>query len=196
LGVEEKFVWLAVGRLAEAKDYPNLLRAFTAVPERGAALLIAGRGPLRASIEALASSLGLDDRVRFLGLRHDVPQLMNAADAYVMSSALEGMPLVLQEASATGLPVVATDVGGNGEVVVNDVSGFITPAKDPAALAQNMARVMSMSEENRRRMGLAGQRYVSSRFGIEHVLDLWEGIYEELMPQGPQVAVGWAQRPA
>jgi len=180
LGLGGKFVWLAAGRFTEAKDYPNLLRAFAAVARADATLLIAGRGPLKDEVQALSGSLGLDDRLQFLGLRHDVPDLMNAADAYVMSSAWEGMPLVLQEASATGLPIVATDVGGNREVVVNDVSGLLVPAKDPAALAEAMDRVMAMSGQRRREMGLAGREYVSSQFEIEHVLDLWEGIYEEL----------------
>ncbi len=107
---------------------------------------------------------------------------MNAADAYVMSSAWEGMPLVLQEASATALPIVATDVGGNREVVLNEVSGLLVPAKDPAALGEAMQRVMCMSDEHRRGMGAAGREHVASQFGIEHVLDVWESIYEELTP--------------
>jgi glycosyltransferase involved in cell wall biosynthesis len=182
LGIGGKFLWLAAGRFTEAKDYPTLVRAFTALADRDTTLLIAGRGPLKDEMQALANSLGLDDRVQCIGLRHDMPDLMNAADAYVMSSAWEGMPLVLQEASATGLPIVATDVGGNREVVVHDVSGLLVPANDPASLAQAMSRVMAMSDGHRRGMGLAGREFVSSQFGMEHVLDLWEGIYQELTP--------------
>ncbi len=137
LGLEDNFVWLAVGRFDPQKDYHNMLQAFAHVVEKGVktVLLIAGDGPLRPAMERLAVELGLGDRVRFLGVRQDVPKLMNAADAYVMSSAWEGMPMVLLEASATGLPIVATDVGGNSEIVLHGKTGFLIPPKDPEALA-------------------------------------------------------------
>jgi glycosyltransferase involved in cell wall biosynthesis len=106
LGLEGNFVWLAVGRFDIPKDYPNLLKAFTQVTrEKGEVrLLIAGDGPLRPAMEELVQELGFREQVRFLGIRQDVPDLMNAADAYVMSSLWEGMPVVLLEASAMRLP--------------------------------------------------------------------------------------------
>ena len=80
--------------------------------------------------------------VRFLGFRSDAPELMNTADAYAMSSALEGMPMVLLEAGACGLPIVATDVGENREVVLDGETGFLVSPKDPDVLAQAMLRLM------------------------------------------------------
>ena len=137
LGLQDKFVWLAVGRLDEAKDYPTMLQAFSKVVKGfpKALLLIAGAGPLEGNVKHLAVKLGLEKRVRFLGLRRDTSVLMNAADAFILSSAWEGMPLALLEASATGLPVVATAVGGVPEIVIDEKSGFLTPPEDPAALA-------------------------------------------------------------
>jgi glycosyltransferase involved in cell wall biosynthesis len=185
LGVEDRFVWLAVGRLTEAKDYPNLLRAFAALSHEGAhrppVLLLAGRGNLDDETRGAAAALGLGDHVRFLGLRGDVPALMSAADGYVMSSAWEGMPLVLQEASAAELPVVATDVGGTGEVVADGRSGLLVPPKDPAALAAAMRRLMAMTADERAAMGRAGRAHVESQFALERVLDTWEAIYAELL---------------
>ena len=183
LGLQDKFVWLAVGRLDEAKDYPTMLQAFSKVVKGfpAALLLVAGAGPLEGEVKHLAVKLGLEKRVRFLGLRRDTSVLMNAADAFILSSAWEGMPLALLEASATGLPVVATAVGGVPEIVVDEKSGFLTPPEDPAALAHAARRIMAMPEEERRRMGEAGRVHVEAHHSLEHVVSLWEGLYKELL---------------
>ena len=177
------FVWLAVGRLDPQKDYPTMLRAFANVvgihPQ--ARLLIAGDGPLRPSMEKLARKLGLIGQISFLGIRRDVPELMNAADAYVMSSAWEGMPNVLLEASATGLPIVATNVGGNSEIVLDGKTGFLVPPKDPEALAQAMLRLMELPEEERRKMGQAGREHISANFNLGRVVGMWESLYRDLL---------------
>ncbi len=183
LGLGENFVWLAVGRFDHAKDYATMLRAFCQVAKkhRKTHLLIAGDGPLRASMTVLAQELGLAERVSFLGIRQDVPELMNAADAYVMSSAWEGMPNVLLEAHATGLPVVATDVGGNREVVLHEKTGVLAPPKNPEALAQAMLRLMALPQEDRRRMGEAARQHIEANFSLDRVVDQWEVLYKELL---------------
>ena len=81
--------------------------------------------------------------MRFLGLRDDIAAIMRAADAFALSSNLEGLPLVLLQAAAAGLPIVATDVGGNTEVVVNGTNGYISPPGDPAAFARNRKSILS-----------------------------------------------------
>jgi len=183
LGSGAAIVWLAVGRFDTQKDYPNMLRAFSHViqvhPET--LLIIVGDGPMRPAMEEFAEDLGLKDRTRFLGVRRCISELMNAADAYVMSSAWEGMANVLLEASATGLPIVATDVGGSREVVRDLETGFLVPPNDPEALAGAMLRLMDLSKEERRQMGEAGRRYIEAKYSMDHVVEMWEGLYRELL---------------
>lgn len=176
---DDEFVWLAVGRFEVAKDYPNLLRAFSEVRSREprAVLVIVGQGSLQAEAEALAVELALGKAVRFLGARDDVPAVMSAADGYVMSSAWEGMPMVLLEAAAAGLPIVATAVGGNGEVVRDGESGFLVPPRNSATLAQGMLRLMDLAEERRRAMGERGREHVRANYGLQRVAERWERVY-------------------
>lgn len=183
LGLNENFVWLAVGRFEEAKDYPNLLQAFKSVTDErnDAALLIAGQGTLFEDIKSMAHSLGLTEKVRFLGVRRDVPELMSTADAYVMSSTWEGLPMVLLEAAACELPVVSTDAGGNSEIVLDGVSGYIVPPRDPQALAAAMLKMMSFPEEERRAMGQAGRAHIEANYSLDHVVDQWEKLYRDLL---------------
>lgn len=183
LGLKNFFVWLAVGRFDPQKDYHNLVRAFAQVvmEKPNTVLLIAGDGPLRPSVEELVRELRLEGSVRFLGIRRDMPRLMNAADAYAMSSAWEGMANVLLEASASGLPIVATDVGGNGEIVIDGETGFLVPPKDPGKLAQAMLHLMSLPQEERKHMGERARQYVEENFSLERVVDRWECLYRELL---------------
>jgi glycosyltransferase involved in cell wall biosynthesis len=184
LGVDG-FVWLAVGRFDPQKDYPNMLQAFARVVHKhsNAILLIVGDGPLRETMENMARELGAEKYVKFLGIRRDIPQLMNAADAYVMSSSWEGMPNVLLEASATGLPIVATDVGGNREVVLDGITGFLVPPRNPEALAEAVLRMMDLPEEKRREMGKAARKHVEDNFSLDRIVDMWEALYKELLEQ-------------
>lgn len=183
----DAFVWLAVGRLEEAKDYPTLFRAFSRVLGEypRARLLVAGQGSLEVELRRLVESLGLQATVRFLGLRRDVPALMNAADAFVMSSAWEGMPMVLLEAHAAGLPIVATNVGSIPDVVVSERTGFLVPPRDPAALAEAMRRLMGLPLKDRLKMGLEGREWVVSRYSLDVILDQWEAIYRSLLGGEP-----------
>lgn len=184
LDLEGRFVWLAVGRLERPKGYPVLLRALASLGDGGRVLLVCGQGTLRQALEDQADGLGLADRVRFLGLRSDVPALMSAADGFALSSEVEGLPLVLLQAGAAGLPVVATNVGGNAEVVSDGQSGLIVPPDDPAAFARAMARVEAMPARDRAAMGAAGLARIVDRFDFEHVADEWEGLYLDLLRRG------------
>ncbi|WP_243031838.1 glycosyltransferase [Thermus altitudinis] len=186
LGIErDAFVWLAVGRLEEQKDYPILFQSFSqVVPEYPRVqLLVVGQGSLEKELRQLVESLGLQTSVRFLGLRKDVPDLMNAADAFVMSSAWEGMPMVLLEAHATGLPIVATNVGGIPDVVVQERTGFLVPPKDPTALAEAMKRLMGLPLEDRLKMGSEGRAWVVSHYSLDAILNLWEALYTSILAQ-------------
>jgi glycosyltransferase involved in cell wall biosynthesis len=183
LGIEHEFVWLAVGRFVLAKDYPNMLHAFAGIHEQypEAVLLLVGRGALQGETEALVQSLGLSRVVRFLGVRQDVPEIMSAADGYVMSSEFEGMPIVLLEAASAGLPIVATSVGGNAEVVRNGESGILVPARDHEGLAGAMLRIIKMSDAERRAMGERGHQHIRTHYGLGRVVERWDALYRELL---------------
>jgi glycosyltransferase involved in cell wall biosynthesis len=183
LGIGDEFLWLAVGRFEPAKDYPTMLSAFAElVAHRPRTVLaLAGRGVLQEAMERKAESIGLKGLVRFLGLRRDVPELMGAADAYVMSSAWEGLPMVLLEAASTGLPIVATDVGGNKEVVVDGETGRLVPPRDATALGLAMRRAMDMPRAELQAMGARGRAHVSEQYGLSRIVDMWETTYRELL---------------
>lgn len=123
-----------VGRLVPAKAQHVLVAAFVRSRDKRAKLLIAGGGPLADTLAAQIHVLQLDGRVRLLGPRHDVPALLDAADAFALSSHIEGSPLVLAEALASGCPVVSTDAPGVREIV--DGLGIIVPRGDAEALAR------------------------------------------------------------
>lgn len=184
LGLDDRFVWLAVGRLEDVKDYPTLLRAAASIKDEYPALtvLIVSDGTRRDSLEQLRSDVGLTkEQVRFLGGRDDVPSLMSAADAYVMSSLWEGLPMVLLEAAAAELPIVATRVGGNEEVVQHGRNGYLLEPSQPDALAAFMVAMMRLPEEERRRFGRNGREHVLEEFHIERVVDTWLEIYDECL---------------
>jgi glycosyltransferase involved in cell wall biosynthesis len=183
LSLGPEFVWLAVGRFEVAKDYPTMLRAFVAVHERypEAVLLLVGKGSLQGETEALVRELSLVAAVRFLGVRNDVPALVSAGDAYVMSSAWEGMPMVLLEAAAGGLPIVATRVGGNQEVVLDGDNGLLAPPRDYRALASAMVRLMELTDAERRAMGERGREHVRAHYGLTRVVERWEAVYQDVL---------------
>lgn len=187
LGIQDEFLWLAVGRLAPVKDYPTLLRAFAKTQER-ARLVILGEGPLLNALAWLVTELGLDGKVTLAGFDNDVRRWMQAADGFALSSRYEGLPMVLLEAGACGLPVVATDVAGTREVIVNGETGWLACADGPDALAAVMKRVMRMPEIERLAMGARARQSIVSRFSLSAVLDQWERLYKELLERNAKSA--------
>jgi len=175
-----EFIWLASGRISPAKDYPNLLRAFARVRANrpDARLWIAGdiAGPLFPDLEGLTTKLNLNGSVRWLGLRRDMPAILDAADAFVSASAWEGMPLAVGEAMAMEKPVVATDVGGVRQLVGD--AGIVVPAHDPDALAEAMLNMMGQGREERRALGRAARRRIEDQFSIDAAADRWEALYQ------------------
>ena len=98
-----------------------------------------------------------------------------------MSSVFEGSPMALLEAGATGLPIVATAVGGNPEIVLDGQTGFLSAPKNPQALAGQMRRMMNLPGQQRRVMGLAGKAHVEAKHGLKNVVDRWEDLYREIV---------------
>lgn len=168
---------LFVGRLRIRKGVEVLLAALDLLRRQGAAptLAIAGDGEHRAALEAAAARRGLDgSAVRFLG-RADaarVRALLAAARVLVVPSTYEGMPLVVLEAMAAGLPVVASRVSGIPEVVVDGETGWLVPPEDPEALAVALAELLADPAEGRRR-GAAGRQRVGKRFRPEQAAERW-----------------------
>ncbi|MFT3668890.1 MAG: glycosyltransferase [Pseudoxanthomonas sp.] len=168
-----------VGRLQPVKDHALLLRAFAKVrmqvPE--AVLAIVGDGPLRSALEAQAEQAGLSDAVRFLGDRHDVPRLLTGMDVFALSSASEGYSIALLEACAAGLPIVATDVGGNREIVRDGINGRLVPAADVAALATALIALLRGGDEAGR-MGRAGQAWAQAEASFRTMAERYHGLYD------------------
>lgn len=183
LSIDDDFVWLLPARFQPVKDHCTMLRAFRSVVSQHPAslLLLAGSGPLEREMTELARALGIASRVRFLGARSDMPSLMKAADACVLSSIYEGMPLVLLEAAASALPCVATDVGGSGDVVLDGQTGYLAPAASPTALADAMLRLATAPAAKRVAMGTHARDHVVENFRFDAVVDRWEQLYRELL---------------
>jgi glycosyltransferase involved in cell wall biosynthesis len=166
------FAFFYVGRLNPVKDLGTLLQAFAALPPDLAArsrLYLVGDGPERAALEARAAALGLSGRAIFLGARNDVSEVLMAADAFVMSSKSEGLPMVLLEAMAAGVPCVATAVGGIPDLFGED-RGLSVPAQDAPALAGAMASLASSPELRERLVSNATQN-LRRHYALDAIVD-------------------------
>jgi glycosyltransferase involved in cell wall biosynthesis len=130
-------------------------------------------------LRKMSAIRGLGDSVRWLGLRRDLPALLDAADGFVLASAWEGMPLALGEAMAMEKPVVATDIGGTRELVGD--AGAIVPSRAPDALAAAMLDMMQRTPEYRHTLGLAERRRICLKFNMETKADEWEALYRTVL---------------
>lgn len=182
----DSFLWLAVGNVRDAKDYPSLIGAVRHCVDAGDSihLCIAGAETLDESMRQLVVNAGLKDHVTLLGKRKDVAALLCIADAFVLSSAWEGMPNALMEAMACGKPVVATNVGGVSELVEEGLSGFVVPLRDPRMLASAMRKLMQLAPAQRRHMGQAGRQIIQDRFSVELLVDRWEALSWNVLNPG------------
>lgn len=175
-----------VGRLDPVKDQAGLLAAFKllrdSLPELGERLRLAivGEGPERPTLEARITELGLRERACLFGNRADVAAILAELDIFALSSIAEGMPGVVLEAMAAGLPVVATDVGGVSEVVSRDTTGLLVPAGNPAAMSQALSDYV-LDESLRVQHGSAGRRAAETRFSLDHMLSSYTTLYDELL---------------
>jgi len=171
-----------VGRLEPQKDHATFLDAAARVAATHADVdfLVVGEGRLHDELVRRAGALGLDGRVRFTGVRHDVPALLAAADALALTSRWEGLPNVVIEAMATGAVPVATNVGGVRDLVTPDETGFIVPAGDPAAIAAALGAVLD-DPDRAARMAIAGRRRVEADFTIPAMVRRTSAVYDALL---------------
>lgn len=169
---------VTVGRLDPVKDQATLLRAVRLALDAGKPIRvdIVGDGPLRAELEGLRRELGLEQHVRFLGFQGDVRPFISGADVFVLPSLSEGIPLTLLEGMALGLPAVATDVGGNSEVIVDGQSGYLVQPGNPGVLAEALCRFQG-DEQAIETFGKAARARVVDRFGLEGMVRQYEALY-------------------
>jgi sugar transferase (PEP-CTERM/EpsH1 system associated) len=179
---EQRFIVGTVGRTVAIKDHPTLLRAVESMVLKGidAHALLVGSGPELERNQMLAKdSAALAGRVTFVGSCDEVPDILNTMDVFALTSISEGMSNTLLEAMATALPVIATNVGGNPEVIVDGDSGWLFEPRDSEALG---SRLMSLaSDENQRRqLSLAARQRIVERFSLPSMLNDYSNLYLEL----------------
>jgi glycosyltransferase involved in cell wall biosynthesis len=169
-----------IGRLEAQKDYPTYLAAAARVAARvpDVDFLVVGEGRLRASLEAEAVGLGLADRVRFTGVRRDVPALLAGVDICVLTSLHEGLPNIVMEAMASGAVAVATDVGGARELVVPGETGVVVPVARPDLVAEATCGLLA-DPAGARRMALAARRRIEAHFTVDAMVRATTAVYEE-----------------
>jgi len=183
LGIgSEEFVIGAVSRIAPVKNFELLIRVIPEVNRAGIypKVLFVGDGPSLSNLKSLTEEYHLEEQILFLGDRSDVPELLNVMDIFVLPSFSEGPSNSILEAMATGLPVIATDVGGNPELVVHNETGFLFPSEDAAILTQRILELASDAEK-RHRMGALGRKRVEELFTLEKMMQNYEQLYRNVL---------------
>jgi sugar transferase (PEP-CTERM/EpsH1 system associated) len=173
---------VTVGRLVPVKDHMGLLDAIGALHRQNVSvtLALAGDGPLLHALVERASALGISNHVHFLGHRTDVEVVLAAADVFVLSSESEGLSNTILEAMASGLPVVATRVGGADELVVEGVSGLLVPPRSSTDLAGALGLLLR-DPVRRSAMGTAGRARAEAEFSLAGMVQRYESMYLDLV---------------
>lgn len=177
----EDVVACSVGRLVEQKDYPTQLCGFAAAVRREPRLtmLLAGDGPLRPALEQTVRDLGVDDRVRFLGHRADVPRLLRGIDIYVITSRFEPYGVAVLEAKAAACAIVATSVNEMPEILSRGASGVLVPPRDPERLADALV-TLARDAALRGRLARRAHREARDRHSLRVTVDRYQALYDEL----------------
>lgn len=181
----------AVGSLYPVKGHRHLLDAMPALIQQhpNVTLLLIGSGDLEAPLKEQAKRLGIEQRVRFLGLRGDIPRLLAVMDVFVLPSLSEGHSLALLEAMLAGRPVVASRVGGNTELVLEGETGILVPSKAPDALTAALHRLLD-NRAMREAFGIRATRRVQQQFSAKLMTDSYKRLYNDLLG-GNEGHVGW-----
>lgn len=184
----DRGVWLVgtVGRMQQVKDQTTLAQAFvrvlTTFPELRSRLrlVMVGDGALRASARALLDDAGMAELAWLPGQRDDIAQILQGLDCFVLPSLAEGISNTILEAMACGLPVIATAVGGNGELVLPGCTGALVPPADVEAMARQIA-AYALEPERARALGQAGRAAVERRFSLTAMTQRYQGLYDQLL---------------
>lgn len=173
----------SVGRMHPVKDQPALVRALSCLVALRPALrdsvrlVLVGDGPLRAHCQALLEGAGIADLAWLPGERDDIHQIMRGLHCYASPSLAEGISNTILEAMATGLPVVATHVGGNADLVVHGKTGLLVPSASPDAMAEALAKLAAMPDRGAG-MGRAGRARVEARFSLQGMVETYHALYD------------------
>jgi sugar transferase (PEP-CTERM/EpsH1 system associated) len=172
----------AVGRLSPEKSHETLLESFSMVNRdiKNTKLLIVGDGIQKSYLVNITKKLSIENSVVFMGTRTDVPEILWKTDIFILPSLTEGISLTLLEAMAAGKPIVATNVGGNPEVVVDGETGILVPPKDPQRMAEAIMTIIQNPELSKT-MGMAGRKRVDEKFSLVRMVDEYKKLYEELL---------------
>ena len=178
-GIEKDDIVIGtVGRLVPVKDYATLIKAFSLTVKimPNAKLVFVGDGPLAEDLAILTKKLKIEEKVKFLGHRNDVLKLYSIMDVFALTSLSEGMSNVVLESMASKVPVVATKVGSNPELIEDGNNGFLVSVGDKIGLARSIIKILSNPEEAKR-MGQAGYERVKNFYVIDKMVDNYETIY-------------------
>lgn len=186
--------WLVgtVGRMQTVKDQVTLANAFAQAialaPELRARLrlVMVGEGPLRAQARAVLEAAGVIELAWLPGERTDVADIMRGLHLFVLPSLAEGISNTILEAMASGLPVLATNVGGNADLVALGQTGDIVPSADPSAMALGLV-AFARDPERARRMGAAGRQRVQSTFSMQAMVSTYQSVYDRHLRRGPSI---------
>jgi len=176
-----------IARFHPVKDHHMLIEAFARVARDlpDVDLLLVGDGPLRPDLQAQVAAIDLQSRVRFMGVRSDVPEILKAVDVFALTSVSEAASITLLEAMATGLPVVVTNVGGNPEIVRAGIDGELVPRGDAAEMGDALRKVLTHSTLARS-MGLNGAQQVRERYRLDRTIERYARIYKDLQAERAQ----------
>lgn len=171
-----------VARLVPVKNHLCLLKAFSLLKSKlgNVKLVIVGDGELRDDLERYVRDNELDKEVLFLGNRRDVPELLKIFDLFVLPSLSEGLSITLLEAMASGIPIVATDVGGNSEIIGNNEAGILIPPDSVETLFEAMLYLLT-NKDRADKLGKAGIQRATQLFSLSHMVKRYEQIYETLL---------------
>jgi sugar transferase (PEP-CTERM/EpsH1 system associated) len=179
LNIEQKQTVIGcTGRLMTVKNFPFLIRAFHKISSSfpDSILLLIGDGPERKNIESLTAKCNLNDRIILAGHRDDIKDLLHVLDIFVLPSISEGVSLALLEAMASGLPIIASNVGGNPEVIENNKSGLLVRSNDHDHLAELLSLLLN-DEGRREQLGNAARKRVEGKFDKANMMKNYEQLY-------------------
>jgi glycosyltransferase involved in cell wall biosynthesis len=169
-----------VGNLYPVKGHQYLIEGIPSILNKcpNTSFLFAGRGQLETELKAQVNRLGLDERVHFLGLRQDIARILTLLDVFVLPSLSEGLSMAILEAMIAGKPVVATEVGGNPELVLNGKSGFLVPPRDSQALANSVTTLLT-NRQQAIRFAEEGKRRAEGQFSLGTMVNTYQALYDE-----------------